>query len=137
MHIILDYKNSKIKHLIDDISYLSLIFLKFCKHGGYKKKCNLIVELLKFISNKKNIKWSCSLNLQPSLLLKFVQSLIILDLKKFRVVTHFFKSKKIIKFLYNNDFFPRPGWYDHPDSNLEPPVPATQMWALVSTVRTL
>ena len=34
-------------------------------------------------------------------------------------------------------FFPRPGWYDHPNSNLEPPVPATQMWALVSTVRTL
>ena len=42
------------KHFIDDISYLSLIFLKFCKYGGYKeKKCNLIVKLLKFISNKK------------------------------------------------------------------------------------
>ena len=60
-----------------------------------RKKCNLIVELLKFISNKKNIEWSCSLNLQQSLLLNFVQSLIILDLKKFRVVTHFFfKVKK-------------------------------------------
>ena len=35
-------------------------------------------------------------------------------------------------------FFSRPGWsYDHPDSNLEPPVLATQIWALVSTVRTL
>ena len=38
LRIILNYKNSKLKHLIDDISYLSLIFLKFCKHGGYKKK---------------------------------------------------------------------------------------------------
>ena len=76
--IILDYKNSKIKHLIDDVSYLSLIFLKFCKYGGYKKKCNLIMELLKLISNKKNIEWSCCLNLQPNLLLNFVQSLIIL-----------------------------------------------------------
>ena len=52
LRIILDYKNSKIKHLIDDISYLFLIFLKFCKREGYKKKkCNPIVELLKFISN--------------------------------------------------------------------------------------
>ena len=45
---------------------------------------------------------------QVNLLLNFVQSLIILSLKKFRVVTHFFKGKKIIKFLnfiYNNDFF--------------------------------
>ena len=53
---ILNYKNSKIKYLIDDIIYLSLIFLKFCKYEGYKKKkCNLIVELLKFISNKKTL----------------------------------------------------------------------------------
>ena len=74
--------------MIDDISYLSLNFLKFCKYEGYKeKKGNLIVEFLKFISNKKNIEWSCNLNLQPNLLLNFVQSLIILDLKKFRVVT--------------------------------------------------
>ena len=56
LRIILYYKDSKIKHLIDDVNYLSLIFLKFCKSGGYKKKkCNLIVELLKFVSNKKNI----------------------------------------------------------------------------------
>ena len=47
-----------------------------------RKKCNLIVELLKFISNKKNIEWSCSLNLQQSLLLNFVQSLITLGQKK-------------------------------------------------------
>ena len=117
----------KIKHFIDDISFQSLIFLKFCKHREYKKKkINLIVELLKFISNKKNIEWSCSLKIQPSLLLNFVQSLIILGLKKFRVVTHFFWGKKIIKFLnfiYNNDFFFRLGWScDHPDSNAEPPV---------------
>ena len=36
--IILYYKNSKFKHLIDDISRSSLIFLKFCKYGEYKKK---------------------------------------------------------------------------------------------------
>ena len=47
---------------------------------------------------KKNIEWSCSFNLQPSLLLKFVQNVIMLGLKKIRVVTNFLKSKKIIKF---------------------------------------
>ena len=91
MRIILDYKKLKIKHLINDINYLSLNFLKFCKYEGYKeKKGNLIVEFLKFISNKKNIEWSCNLNLQLSLLLNFIQNLILWDLKKFRVVTHFF-----------------------------------------------
>ena len=110
MCIILDYKNSKFKHLIDDISYWSLIFLKFCKHGGYeKKKYNLIVNLSKFVSIKKTSSGVVTLVYnQVNLLLNFVQSLIILSLKKFRVVTHFFKGKKIIKFLnfiYNNNFF--------------------------------
>ena len=36
--IILEYKNLKFKHLIDDIGIDFLIFLKFCKNGGYKKK---------------------------------------------------------------------------------------------------
>ena len=68
------------------------------------------MELSKIISNKKNIEWSYSLSLQPSLLLNFIQSLIILGLKNFRMATHFFKGKKIIKFLkfiYNNNFFSR------------------------------
>ena len=30
------------KHFIDDISYLSLFFLKFCKYGGYKEKKSLL-----------------------------------------------------------------------------------------------
>ena len=33
-----------------------------------RRKCNSMIDLSKFTSNKKNIKWSCSLNLQPSLL---------------------------------------------------------------------
>ena len=41
-----------------------------------------MVDLLKFISNKKKtIEWNCSLIPQPSLLSKFVQSLIMLGLK--------------------------------------------------------
>ena len=81
----------------------------------------------------KNIKWSYNLSLQLNLLLNFVQSLIILSLKKFRVVTHFFKGKKIIKllnFIYNNDFFfSKSGWScDHLGSNVEPPVQAN-MWS--------
>ena len=71
-----------------------------------RRKCNLMVNLLKFTSNNIYIyiyiKWSCNLNLQPSLLpnslkkkkksllTNFVQSLIMLGLKKFRVVIKFF-----------------------------------------------
>ena len=58
-----------------------------------------MVNLSKFISNKKNIEWSCSFNLQLNLLPNFVQSLIMLGLKKFTMVTNFFKGKKIINFL--------------------------------------
>ena len=64
-----------------------------------RRKCNSMTDLSKFTSNKKNIKWSCSLNLQPSLLLNFIQSLIMLGLKRFRVVTNF------LKFIYNNNFY--------------------------------
>ena len=78
----------------------------------YEKKCNSMVDLSKFTSNKIYIyiyiEWSCSFNLQSSLLQNFIQNLIMLSLKKFRVVTYFFRSKKIIKFLNfinNNDFF--------------------------------
>ena len=58
-----------------------------------------IVDFSKFTFNKKNIELSCNLNLQPSLLINFVQGVIMLSLKIF------FKNKKIIKFLkftYNN-----------------------------------
>ena len=44
--------------------------------------------------SQKNIKWSCGLNLKPSLLPKFVQILFMFGLEKFRVVTIFFKDKK-------------------------------------------
>ena len=37
-YIILDYKNSKFKDLIDNIAIDLWSFLKFCKYGGYKKK---------------------------------------------------------------------------------------------------
>jgi len=59
------------------------------------------VDLSKFVSIKKKKKSSGVVTLvynQVNLLLNFVKSLIILSLKKFRVVTQFFKSKKIIKF---------------------------------------
>ena len=88
-----------------------------------KRKCNSIVDLSKFTSNKKNIKWSCNISLQLSLLPKFIKSLIMLGLKKFRVVTNFFKNKKIIKFLkfvYNKFFFFQIRVsYDHPSLNVE------------------
>ena len=41
-----------------------------------------MVDLLKFTTNKKNIEWSCNLSLQPSLLPNFIQSLVMLGLKK-------------------------------------------------------
>ena len=39
-YVILDYKNSKFKDLIDNIAIdlWSLIFLKFCKYEEFKKK---------------------------------------------------------------------------------------------------
>ena len=66
---------------------------------------------MKFDMRFKNIQfndWIFKICNYVNLLLNFVKSLIILSLKKFRVVTHFFKGKKIIKFfnfIYNNDFF--------------------------------
>ena len=59
-----------------------------------KKKCNPIVDLLKFTSNKKLLSGIVTLvyitRLQSNLFPNFVQSLIMLGLKKFRVVTKFF-----------------------------------------------
>ena len=63
-----------------------------------RRKCNPMVDSLKFTSIKKNIEWSCNLNLQPSLLSNFIRTVIMLGLKKFRVVTIFLKDKKILCF---------------------------------------
>ena len=53
------------------------------------------MDLLKFVSIKKKSSIVVALVYnQVNLLLNLVQSLIILSLKKFRVVTHFFKGKK-------------------------------------------
>ena len=53
-----------------------------------------MVDLSKFTFNKKkkNIEWSYSFSLQLSLLPNFVQSVITLSLKKFRVIPNIFKG---------------------------------------------
>ena len=57
------------------------------------------MDLLKFIINKKNIKWSCSLSLQPSLLSNFVQKFSYVGPKKnLGLSLSFFKDKQIINF---------------------------------------
>ena len=53
LYIILDYKNLKFKHLIDNISIHFLSFWEFCKYERLKKIYNLTVNLSKFTSNKK------------------------------------------------------------------------------------
>ena len=63
-----------------------------------KRNCNPMIDLPKFISNKKNIESSCNISLQPSLLLNFVRSVIMLSLKKFRVVQNIFLRIKNHKF---------------------------------------
>ena len=89
--LILYNKNSKFKHLIDNIAISFWSSWKFAMVIQWQI-CQNSYPI------KKNIEWSCSFNLQPSLLLKFVQNVIMLGLKKIRVVTNFLKSKKIIKF---------------------------------------
>ena len=74
-------------------------FWNFANMENIRRKCNSKVDLSKFTSNKKYIKWSCSLSVQPILLQYFVQTLIMLGLKEFRAITNFFKEKKIIIFL--------------------------------------
>ena len=66
---------------------------------GIRRKFNPKVDLSKFTSNTKNIEWSYNLNFQPNLLLNFIQSLIMLGLKRFRVVTNF------LEFVFNNNNF--------------------------------
>ena len=51
--MILDYKSFKFKHLIDDITNDFLYFENLVSMEDIKRKCNQIVYLSKFISNKK------------------------------------------------------------------------------------
>ena len=78
------------------IYYWTLIFLKFCKHEGNqeKKKCNSIVDLSKFTSNKKI--------LSEVITLIYNQTLSILLRVK--------KSGKFFNFIYKNLFFPDQGF---------------------------
>ena len=54
--IILDYKNSKFKHLIDNIVIDLWFYWYFEKIEDIRRKYNLTVDLSKFTFNKKNIK---------------------------------------------------------------------------------
>ena len=51
--IILDYKNLKFKHLIDNVVINFRSFIIFASIKDIRRRCNLIVDLSKFISNKK------------------------------------------------------------------------------------
>ena len=88
-----------------------------------------MVDFLKFTTNKKNIEWSYCLNLQPSLLPYFFQSLVMLGLKKILGLSQFFlRIKKVINFLNLYVIiiiFSRSGWCcDHPGLYVEPLVSA-------------
>ena len=52
-YVILDYKNSKFKDLIDDIIIDIWYFWIFVSTEYIRKKCNSMVDLSKFISNKR------------------------------------------------------------------------------------
>ena len=52
LYIILDYKNLKFKHLIDKITIDFWSFEKFASIEDIRRKYNLIMDLLKLISNK-------------------------------------------------------------------------------------
>ena len=51
--IILDYKNLKFKHLIDNVVINFRSFIISASIEDIRRRCNLIVDLSKFISNKK------------------------------------------------------------------------------------
>ena len=53
-NLILEYKNLKFKHLIDDIVINLWPFWNFASMKDIRRKCNPIVGLLKFTSNEKN-----------------------------------------------------------------------------------
>ena len=51
--IILDYKNSKFKYLIDDIAINLWSSWNFVSMEDIRRKCNLFVDLSKFMYNNK------------------------------------------------------------------------------------
>ena len=53
--IIIDYKNLKFKHLIDDITINFLFLRSFASMDDMRSKYNLIMDLSKFRFNEKNI----------------------------------------------------------------------------------
>ena len=64
---ILDYKNYKFKHLINDITLDLWFFGNFVIMKNIRKKCNIMVDLLKLTSHKKILSRVVSLRLQSSL----------------------------------------------------------------------
>ena len=73
--IILDYKNSKFKYLIDDIALDFLCSWNFTSMKDIRRKYSLMVDLSKFTFNKKNIlsgvgAFSLQLRLLPNFILK-------------------------------------------------------------------
>ena len=53
LYIIIDYKNLKFKHYINDIAIDLWCSEDFANIEDIKRKCNLMVDLSKFIFNKK------------------------------------------------------------------------------------
>ena len=53
LHIILYYKNLKCKYFIDNITINLWFFGNFASKEDMKRKCNPMMDLLKFLSNKK------------------------------------------------------------------------------------
>ena len=53
MCIVLDYKNLKFENLNDDIGIDFWYFRNFASMNDIKIKCNILVDLSKFTSNKK------------------------------------------------------------------------------------
>ena len=70
--IILDYKNLKFKHFVDDLTIDICFSGNFESMKDIKRKCNIMIDLSKFTSNKKHIEWSCSLKLRPFLFYLFI-----------------------------------------------------------------
>ena len=89
-YVILDYKNSKFKDLINDITIDLWPFWNFANMEDIRRKCNPMVNLSQFTSNKKILNGIIVLDLELNLLPNFVQNLIKLCLKNFKVVTNIF-----------------------------------------------
>ena len=67
LYIILNYKNFKFKQLIGDITINLWSFEDFASIENIRRKCNSMMNLSKFISNKKDIKQDYNLRLKQIL----------------------------------------------------------------------